>query len=265
MASESELLEASMDLESAIAEREVNLAQEKQKLAGLEAAQMRLGYCTLNAPDDIDDDSYYVGVRHVDPGTLLRANEPVLTLVSIDRLKARITVIEKDYEKLHIDMQATLTTNAIPDREFPCHIVHISPIIEESSRQALVELEVPNYEYRLKPGMFIRVKLILDEHDNATTVPLEAICERNGKEGVFLVSTQSSESDEAVFTPITTGIRTYQQAEVLSPLNLTGEVVILGHHLLGEKGGSIIRAGSKNLESKKSDSPKGKTKGRGGK
>lgn len=241
MASEAEFQKAAMDLATAIAEREVAQAQVRQREAAVEAARVRLGYCTLFAPDDIDDDSFYVGERFVDAGALVRVNDPLLRLVSIDRLVARIHVIERDYQRIRVGMEAILETDAYPGRSFPAQVVRISPLVDEGSRQAPVELAVRNLEYRLKPGMFVRATLTLDEHDQVLVAPHEALTARNGREGVYRVS---DAGDRADFVPLTIGIRAANGVEILKPENFSGEVVLLGHHLLGPRGGPVVRAGA---------------------
>ena len=114
-------------------------------------------------------------------------------------------------------------------------MVRIAPLLKEKSREARVEIEVANSEIFLKPGMFVRVQIEFDQHENATVVPTGAIVKRNGAQGVFLADLQRK---SARFVPITTGIVTGDRAEVVAP-PLSGHVVSLGHHLL-EDGAPII-------------------------
>ena len=98
-----------------------------------------------------------------------------------------------------------------------------------------MEIEIPNVQKFLKPGMFVRVYIQFDEHDNATVVPITALVKRNGNQGVFIADLKEK---KARFIPVTVGIVNGTQAEVLDPA-ITGSVVTLGHHLL-EDGASII-------------------------
>lgn len=268
MASASEFDLASVNLQTSMAEKDVAEAQVRQKEAAVEAIRVKQGFCRLHAPDNIDVGSFYVGERFVDPGALLKVNEPILRLVCIDQLRAQIYVIERDYERLAVNMDAVLTTDAIPGRSFPCRIARISPVVDEASRQAPVELEVPNPEYRLKPGMFIRVELTLNVHEDALIVPLAALCNREGRDGVFVVDTAEGRAD---FLPVKTGIRTPRQVEILEPEQITGEVVVLGHHLLGSRGGQVLSGhehAAGGSETSAGDSPRDREKpapGRGGK
>ncbi|NIM95016.1 MAG: efflux RND transporter periplasmic adaptor subunit, partial [Anaerolineales bacterium] len=112
--------------------------------------------------------------------------------------------------------------------------------------QARVEIEIPNPDGILKPGMFVRVQIEFAEHKNVTVVPLSALVKRNGQRGVFLADTQNM---KAYFIPVTVGIIDHTLAEVVKP-SLSGLVVTLGHHLL-EDGSAIVMS---SLESGKSAS-----------
>jgi multidrug efflux pump subunit AcrA (membrane-fusion protein) len=107
-------------------------------------------------------------------------------------------------------------------------------LLKETSRQARVEIEVPNRNRLLKPGMFIRVQIELNRHDDATVVPVAALTKRNSQQGVFLADTQNM---KAHFIPVTLGIVNTELAEVVKP-SLSGSVVTVGDHLL-EDGSSI--------------------------
>ena len=99
-----------------------------------------------------------------------------------------------------------------------------------------MEVEVPNTERRLKPGMFVRIRIPFEEHPEATVVPVAALVERDGARGVFLADPAAQ---RVRFVPLTLGIVDSRQAEVLAP-PLEGLVVVLGQHLLADGAAVII-------------------------
>jgi RND family efflux transporter MFP subunit len=155
-------------------------------------------------------------------------------VIAIERLIAAIYVIERDYPKIKPGLEAEVITDAYPGQTFAGKVVRIAPLLKEKSREARVEIEVPNDRMLLKPGMFVRVRIQFGERENARVVPPAAIVKRNGSQGVFLVDLQSK---TVRFVPVTVGIVNGNRAEVLDP-PLTGTVVTLGHHLL-EDGSAI--------------------------
>ena len=165
---------------------------------------------------------------HVDQGALLASNEPIVSVAELDPLRAFIYVIERDYPYLGIDQPATLTTDAYPDREFQGKVARIAQLMQDTTRQAAVQLEIPNPELKLKPGMFVRVQLQFKSKENATVVPRNAVVKRNGKQGVFTLDVKGG---KAHFVPVETGITAGERIEILSP-ELRDPVVTLGNHLL---------------------------------
>jgi len=214
----------------------VSVAQVAQKDAAMKAADVRLSYTKVRALWEEGDQRRVVGERFVDEGALLQVNEPIVSVLENNPLVAVVHVIERDYPKVKLGQEAVVTTDAYPARSFAGTIVRIAPLLRESSRQARVEVDVPNPEYLLKPGMFVRVQVEFARREDATLVPLPALVRRNGKEGVFIVDIGNR---KARFVPVTTGIINGELAEITGP-QISGLVVTMGNHLLEDGSGIVL-------------------------
>lgn len=234
IASASELDVSEGAFNASQAKLKVSLAQVAQKDAALKAADLRLSYTQVRAFWENGVQNRVVGERFVDEGALLQINQPIVSVLENDPQTAVVYVIERDYPKMKAGQEAIVTTDAYPDRTFTGTIVRIAPLLKESSRQARVEIEVPNPEHTLKPGMFIRASVEFARHENVTQVPLTALVRRNGKEGVFIADTANL---KARFVPVTTGIINGELAEISKP-QISGIVITMGNHLL-EDGSDI--------------------------
>ena len=212
----------------------VSLAQVAQKEAALKTAMVRLSYSTVQAFWEEGDQSRVVGERFVDEGSLLQMNQPIVSILQNNPLTAVVYVIERDYPKITIGQQAIVTTDAYPGKTFSGAITRIAPLLKESSRQARVEMEVPNPNLLLRPGMFVRSKVEFTRHVDATIVPLPALVKRDGEEGIFIADLQNN---KACFVPVTTGIRSGEQVEIVEP-EISGLTITMGNHLL-ENGSDI--------------------------
>jgi RND family efflux transporter MFP subunit len=124
----------------------------------------------------------------------------------------------------------TLVTDAYPARRWDGRVERVAPVFREGSRQARVEVTVPNEDEALKPGMFARVETVLDRRENATIVPVEALTDRDGREVVFIVDAEQS---IALMVPVRVGIRQGGRVEVIGD-SIEGQVVTLGQQLLEE-------------------------------
>ncbi|MEE4607942.1 MAG: efflux RND transporter periplasmic adaptor subunit [Desulfobacteraceae bacterium] len=235
IASQSELDAAEADYRCEQARFDVAKAQVAQMEAALKAAEVQLAYTRIRVPEHFGDRRLVVGERFLDPGAMVAANTPIVSILDLRTLTARIHVIERDYPAIRPGLEATLTTDAFAHRQFAGRVSRVAPLLKETSRQARVEIEVPNDEGLLKPGMFVRAAITLARRDNATVVPLEALVERTGQSGVFVADLAAG---IARFVPVTVGIVDDRRAEILRPA-LAGHVVTLGHHLLDD--GAAIR------------------------
>jgi len=241
IASEAELDEAEARFRAAEMKYRVSEAQVKQKEAALKAANIRLSYTKIRVSWEDSKTTRVIGERFVEAGEMLKANDPIVSVLDIDSLIAEVQVIERDYSRVRMGQKASITTEAFPGREFEGTVNRIAPVLKETSRQAQVNIEVPNPDHLLKPGMFISARIVLDRHENATVVPLHSLVKRDSLYGVFTVD---RETMKAHFVPVNPGIRYEGFVEILAP-PLSGLVVTLGQHLL-EEGSTVLIPGNES-------------------
>ena len=234
IASASELDVSEAAFNASQTRHKVSLAQVAQKEAALKMALVRLSYTKVQAFWKEGDQTRVVGERFVDEGELLQMNRSIVSILENNPLTAVVYVIERDYSKVTIGQQAIITTDAYPGRTFAGSISRIAPLLKESSRQARLEMEVPNSDLTLKPGMFVRARVEFARHENTTLIPIPALVRRDDKEGIFIADTQNL---KAHFVPVTTGIINGELVEITKP-EISGLVITMGNHLL-EDGSDI--------------------------
>ncbi|MGM0404284.1 MAG: efflux RND transporter periplasmic adaptor subunit, partial [Thermodesulfobacteriota bacterium] len=235
IASEAELDAAEAKYNTAQAAYEVSRAQIQQREAALEAARVRLSYTRIHAGWKNGDEKRIVSERFIDAGNMLRANDPIVAIVDIDPVVAQINVIERDFPEIRIGQRAIVSTDAYPDRTFDGLVVRRSPVLTEESRQAMVEIEIPNYDSLLAPGMYVRTRIEFERKRNAIVIPASSLVRREGKRGIFIAD---KDTQTASFVPVQTGIVEEERMEVTSP-DIQGLVVTLGQHLLED--GAAVR------------------------
>jgi len=223
--------------DAAVARMAVAQARINQQTAALAAAKVRLNYTQIHAAweDDRQEDSRIVAERFVDEGSMLGANDPIVSIVDLSSVIAVIHVIERDFPKIRIGQQAAVTTDAWRGRVFAGQIVRMAPVLKEESRQGRVEVAVRNDEHLLAPGMFARVRIQFAEHADALAVPSAALVRRDGEQGVFATDVTAK---TARFVAVQTGITDGRWVEIVSP-SLDEPVVTLGQHLLTD-GAAVI-------------------------
>lgn len=233
--SQSGLDTAKAKYDAAIAQVKVAQATVTNRQSSIETARSQLAYAEIRAAWEDGKGERVVGERFVDAGAILQANAPIVSILDVATIVCVIQVIERDYFRIKQGQTATIDTDALPGQTFTGLIVRIAPLLKENSRQARVEIEIPNPDNLLKPGMFVRVRLEFEKIDNATVAPAVALVKRNDRQGVFLVDVQAM---KATFVPVKLGVSTSTQVQIIEP-PLSGSVVILGQYLL-EDGTAIL-------------------------
>lgn len=214
-------------------------ARVSEREAALGGARVRLSYTQVRATWPEAEAEYVVGERMVSRGDTISASEPMLSLLSIDPLKAVIFAPERDYAALSPGQATRVEADALPGRSFDGEIARLAPRFDESSRQARVEVRVPNPERDLKPGMFVTVHIEVGRADEVTLVPIAALTRLRGERGVYTVAEDDDgDGHVARFVAVEVGIEGDDHVEIREP-ELSGEVITLGQQLLED--GSRIR------------------------
>ena len=118
IASESQLDAAFSELKAQEAKLKVAVARVAQSEAAMNVANVRLEYTQIYVPGNNSAGYRVVGERFVDEGAMLAANTPIVSIIDIGTLIAAIHVVEQDYAKINMGQEATISTDAFPDRSF---------------------------------------------------------------------------------------------------------------------------------------------------
>ncbi len=220
-------------------------AQVSQREAALEASRIRLGYTRLKAAKP-----GYVGERLVDEGALLPVNAAVVSVVGLDTVFVRVSVIERDYGSIRPGQTAEVEVDAFPGRRFPGRVTRLAPVLNQESRVAEMEVVVPNLGHELKPGMFSRVRVVISSETEARSVPAAAVVRRDDHDAVYMADEAEG---VARYVPVTLGIHDGSRVQILEP-NLEGRVITLGQHLL-EDGSPILLTTSRGPASDTTRAP----------
>jgi RND family efflux transporter MFP subunit len=212
---------------TAVAETELAMAQVAQRGALLESVRLRLGHTDLHAPI-----SGYVANKFLDQGAMVKTNAPILSLVNIEKVKTVIAVVEKDYRKVRAGLAARIEVDGYPNRIFAGTVARIAPVLDPETRTAEVEIEVPNPDTLLKPGMFARVTVIVGRRANALLVPDASVVKRGSGYVVYKLTGGA----EPVVNPISveTGVSADGRTEVRGAVKPGDLVVTVGSSLLRE-------------------------------
>ena len=198
--------------------------------ANYDAAQTRMGYAQVTAPF-----SGIITRRYLDPGAQVSSGSATLfTLMNLDVLKIMVNVQEKDIPLIKIGTKATITVDAYPNSKFEGSVVRQSQAFELTTRTMAVEIDVPNKDQLLKPGMFASVSLIISERADAITIPTQGIL--HDAKGDFVLI---ADNDTANRRNVKTGAEQESRTEILTGLQDNDHVIVAGQQFA--KDGARIR------------------------
>jgi RND family efflux transporter MFP subunit len=204
------------------------LSASRQQLQVSQADQQHYAamsdYSRITAPFD-----GVVTWRYADTGSLIQAGTsnsnsmPVVKLSQVDVLRLRLPVPESLAASVHDGEPADIRVKAT-NRRFSGKIMRFTDSLDRSTRTMQVEVDVPNHDYKLTPGMYADVSLQVENEPNALTIPLQAISRGADKTTVLLVNSQNHVEERE----IRAGIEGPDRIQILSGLN-EGDRVIAGN------------------------------------
>jgi RND family efflux transporter MFP subunit len=204
---------------ASVAQLDLSKAQLSQNDARLQELQFNLNNTIITSPVD-----GFVGKRNVDPGAMVNTNTAIASVVDISRLKLVVNVVEKDLRMVTAGDIGIVEVDAYPGEKFNGRIARVAPVLDPATRTASIEIEVPNGDKRLKPGMYARISLTVEERKNALVAPKNAVIDFENKRGVWMPNDQK----RATFVPVTLGIEGTNDIEILAGLNEGDRFVTTG-------------------------------------
>ena len=204
---------------AAEAQIDLSKAQLNQTDARLRELRINLQNTTVTSPVD-----GFVGKRHVDPGAMVSQNQPVASVVEISRLKLIVNVVEKDLRLVDTGDTGDVEVDAYPGEKFRGRIARVAPVLDPATRTASMEVEIQNADNRLKPGMYARVSLVVEERKGALVAPKSAVIDFESRRGVWM----PNDDRRARFVPVELGIEDAEQVEIKTGLNEGDRIVTTG-------------------------------------
>jgi membrane fusion protein, multidrug efflux system len=181
-------------------------------------ASLELDYTQIRAPID-----GVVSERYIKLGSTLSVNDPVFRVTSLNPLIAFLHVPEREFSHIEGGQPATLHIDALQEEPILSSVTRVSPVVDAVTGTFKVTIELYDEKRRVKPGMFARIGIIHDRHEDALLVPRSAVVESTGETSVFVV-----EDGRAVQKPVRTGYASEGMVEILSGLSDDEMIVTVG-------------------------------------
>lgn len=199
-------------------ERDQALAELRVSQAALALAQARLEKMTITAPFN-----GVMGLRRVSVGDYVSPGQDMVNLLDLNPIKVDFRVPEVFLADVKTGQTIEVRVDAFPGETFTGEVYAIDPQVDINGRSLVLRARIPNPEGRLQAGLFARVDLILERHENALLIPEEALVPRGDQQQVFKIV-----DGKAMLTEVTIGRRQEGQVEIVSGLAPGDRVVTAG-------------------------------------
>ena len=252
------LEEASKERPGLIAEQELDDARAKDQQA---AAQVGVAKASLNAMQEqlgvsrasrsrLETMSRYeqiiapftgvVTKRYADTGTLIQAGQdnntatlPVVQVAESDLLRLRMPVPESDVPYIQLGGDVQVKVNAT-GHAFTGKIIRFSRALDTNTRTMLTEVDVPNRDLSLNPGMYAETTIQLQQKNDALILPAQAVVQSGDQSYVLVVDATNHVEKRNV----TLGIQTSNRVEITKGLQTGDNVIASGQ--TGYQAGEVV-------------------------
>jgi len=188
--------------------------------ARLLSSQARLSKTVIRAPF-----AGYAGLRRINIGDYATIGQQLVDLVKLDPLRVDFSVPETLLPKLQPNLPIELRMDAYPAEVFRGVISAVSPQSDVQGHSLEVRANVPNGDLKLRPGLFVRVRVSLGTRDDAIVIPEQAIWPIGDNKTVYVV-----EDGKAHQRVVRLGERLPGAVEITSGLEI-GEIVVTAGQL----------------------------------
>lgn len=217
-------LVAQQELDAAEAKDAITEAAIAAAKADTEKYQTLIAYTRITAPFD-----GVVTHRYADPGSLIQAGTtsdtqsmPLVRLSDNYRLRLDFPVSVGYVKDIHLHDLVEVRVESLKGKPLTGIISRFSQKVDEATRTMVTEIEVPNPDLELVPGMYATVVLKVERRPQVVTIPTEAIS--GDKKPTVLVINSDQEVEER---PVTLGLETPTRYEIVAGLK-EGELVMIG-------------------------------------
>lgn len=170
------------EYDQALASREAGNARVAAARSSLETAKQQVDYTLVRAP--------YAGIvteRHVRVGETVGVGQPLMSGLSLETLRVVADLPQQVVEEVREHQTAFVVTN---DGRVEADELTIFPYAHSASNTFRVRIELPEGQFGLYPGMFVKVAFVVGESQRLL-VPTSALIRRSEVTGVYVVDDEN--------------------------------------------------------------------------
>jgi membrane fusion protein (multidrug efflux system) len=158
--------------EGVIARTEYDNASAQQKSTEARVGEIKasIDRKTIRAPF-----SGILGLRQVNLGQYLAAGQAIVSLQAMNPIYVNFGVPQQSTPQLKVGRALKITSDDLPGVEFSGRVTAIDSVVDQTTRNIQVQATLTNPGNRLRPGMFVQVRVSLGESRDVISLPASAI------------------------------------------------------------------------------------------
>jgi membrane fusion protein (multidrug efflux system) len=185
-----ELAKANLERERGLAARKVVSQQEfdaaqstfGQKQGAVDNMRAFITKKEVRAPFD-----GMLGIRQVNVGQMINSGQQVVQLTALDRVYVDFALPQQNLPKLGTGYEARVHADALPSHEFKGKVTAINSMVDAVTRNIGVQATLENPDHELRPGMFVKVDVILPDKSKTLVIPGSAVSYAPYGNSVFVI------------------------------------------------------------------------------
>ena len=163
-------------------------AQYKEARAQVDNIRATIEKKTIRAPF-----AGRLGIRLVNLGQTLNEGDQIVSLQSLNPIFVNFSLPQQDLAQIRLGLKVQLTTDVLPGEIVEGKITAINSQVDTSTRNIGVQATVANSQEHLRPGMFVKVDVVLPVEDQVLAIPSTAVLYAPYGDSVFVVEEEKSE------------------------------------------------------------------------
>lgn len=196
-------------------EYDIVLNEFNTTLSDLKLVEAQLSKTVIRAPFN-----GILGLRQVSEGAVIGTTDIIANFVNIDPIKIEFSIPERYANQVTVGSPIYFSNESSPE-EVQGKVYAFEPQIDAATRTLKLRAESPNKERKYLPGMFVRIRFVLEVTEDALMVPSEAVIPELQGYKVFVVSADNKAEERSVEI----GTRTDSHVQIISGLEV-GDLVL---------------------------------------
>lgn len=168
-----------------------------------------------------------VNLPHLTSNQWVEANTEVATLMDYSSLYAELTLPGKEMGRIQQNQNVVVSNYSQEKQRLEGKVTQISPALDPTSRMFKIKIEASNPDLLIKPGMFVRADIIVQEKADVIVIPKNIILDRRGRKTVYIVQRGIAQERR-----LELGIETKDTVEVTEGLDPDDSLIIEGFETL---------------------------------